>query len=280
MTQIAPTPLTDSSAQALISNTLGTYGLASLASWAWGKWQNGESIDQIMLELRQTPEYQQRFPAMASLAQQGHAITESQYINYETSAQQMFQAAGLPKGMYDTPDAIAKLLTSNVALPELQTRLQTYQTAAYQSPPEVRQALQDYYGITPGHLTAFFIDPDQALPLIQRDFAAAQAGGEANATGFAGGITQQQAESLANMGISPTEMTKGFSTLANLNQVIQGLPGQAQGVGTNTALQAQFGQNAQAQQQLEAAQQYQVNQFKEGGQVASNSKGEIGAGSA
>src|SRR5713101_3535642 len=36
------TTRSDSSAKAVIGDTLGGYGLGSLADWAWGKWQQGE----------------------------------------------------------------------------------------------------------------------------------------------------------------------------------------------------------------------------------------------
>lgn len=268
----------DQSARGLINTFLQTYGLSSLGDTAWNWYLTGQSPDQILLNLRGTAEYKARFPAMATLSQRGQSITEQQYIDYEKSIAQQNQAAGLPQGMYDTPDEIAKLLTSSISPSEYQARLQAYQTAAWQTPPEVRQALTDYYGVTPGQLTAFFIDPDQALPLIQRDLAAAQAGGSAQRTGF-GQIDQANAEYLASLGLSQSALDTGFNKLGTENQIIQGLPGQQSGIGTQTAIQAQFGQNAQAQQAFEAAQQNQLNQFKQGGSVAASNKGVLGAGS-
>lgn len=275
MTMVDPT--TQQSAKGIIDGFLADYGLTGLGDTAWQWYLTGQGPDQILLNLRQTPEYQARFPAMQTLAQRGHAITEGQYVDYEKSIAQQNQAAGLPQGMYDTPDEIAKLLTSNISPSEYQARLSAYQTAAWQTPPEVRQALTDYYGITPGQLTAFFIDPDQALPLIQRDVAAAQAGGSAQRSGF-GQLSQPDAEYLASLGLSQSALDQGFNKLGTENQLIQGLPGQP-GVGAGTAIQAQFGQNAQAQAQFEAAQQRQLNLFKQGGGPAASQGGVLGAGS-
>lgn len=281
MTMVAPptgTTADQQSAKGIINTFLSTYGLASLGDTAWQWYLTGQSPDQVILNLRQTPEYAARFPAMKTLGQQGRAITEQQYIDYERSIAQQNQAAGLPAGMYDTPDDISNLLTNNISPSEYQSRLQDYQTAAWQTPPEVRQALTDYYGISSGQLTAFFIDPDKALPLIQRDLAAAQAGGTAARTGF-GPLSQPDAEYLASLGLSQSQLDTGFNKLGTENQLIQGLPGQQPGIGTDTALQAQFGQNARAQQAFEAAQQDQLNQYKQGGSIAANSKGVLGAGS-
>ena len=98
-----------------------------------------DAIEQILLELRETPEYKTRFPAMDALSKRGRAISEAQYINYEQSAAAVFKAAGLPAGFYDTPDDFSRFLTNDVALPELQKRVEAYQDVAFSQPPEVRQ---------------------------------------------------------------------------------------------------------------------------------------------
>lgn len=275
---VAPAPQSDQSASGIINNALAEFGLQTLGSQAWNMYLTGQLPDQIFLNLQQTTEWKTRFPAMEVLAKRGQAISATDYLNYEKSIAQQNQAAGLPQGMYDTPEDIANLLTNSVSPSEYQNRLQAYQTAAWQTPSEVRQALTDYYGVTPGQLTAFFIDPDKALPLIQRDLAAAQAGGTSVRTGF-GQLDQGNAEYLAGLGLSQSALDTGFNKLSSENQLIQGLPGQQPGIGTDTAIAAQFGQNAQAQQQFEAAQQDQLNQFKRGGAPVATSKGVIGAGS-
>lgn len=266
------------SARGILNSALDQFGLSSLAGTVWNWYLAGRSIDQILLDLRATPEYAARFPAMAALSKAGHAITETDYINYEKAIAQINHSVGLPAGMYDTSDEIAKLLTNNVSASEYNQRIQAYQTAVWQSPPEVLNALQNYYGLSGGQLTAFFIDPDKSLPLIQRDLAAAQAGGSATRTGF-GQLDQSEAEHLASLGLSQNQLDQGFGNLARQSQIIQGLPGQRPGIGTTTALQAQFDQNAQAQQEFEAAQADQLNQFRRGGQTATTQHGALGAGS-
>lgn len=271
------TSAADKSAKALIDQFLSEYGLGSLGSTAWQWYLTGQSPDQILLNLRETPEYQARFPAMKTLSKRGQAISERDYINFERSIATQNQAAGLTEDWND-PQDIQKLLESNVSPAEYQARLQARQTAVWQSPPEVRQALQDYYGISAGQLTAFWIDPDRALPLIQRDLAAAQAGGTAQRTGF-GQLDRDYAEHLADLGLTQEQLDVGFNRVAGMDQITQGLPGQQPGIGTTTALQAQFDRNAQAQAQVEAAQADILNQFRRGGAPAATAKGVLGAGS-
>lgn len=270
----------DSSAKAIIDKALGDYGLASLSSWAWSKWQSGESIDQIMLELRDTPEYAKRFPAMKALSQSGRAISEAQYINYEQSAASIFKAAGLPSGFYDTPDDFAAFLTNDIGLPELQQRVQAYQTAMYQEPPEVRQALKDYYGLSDGDMTAYYIDPNKALPIIQQQNAAAAAGGWSQRAGF-GNLTQAQAEDVGRLGLSDQQLAQQFGTLAQGNELYTGLVGSGESnIGKDVVLGAGFDQNAADQAIIDQRKRQRLATFSGGGQVATSQQGAVGAGTA
>ncbi len=270
----------DSSAKAVIDGALGQYGLSSLSSWAWTKWQNGESIDQIMLELRATPEYKTRFPAMDALAKSGHAISESSYIQYESSASQIFKAAGLPSGFYDSPDDFAKFLTNNVALPELQTRVQDYQNLVFKEPPEVLQAWRDLYGMSMGDALAYYIDPTKALPLIEQKNNAAIAAGWSQEAGF-GQLNQAQAEQVGNMGLSDIQLAQQFGKLGQESQIFNPLVGTSENaISRDTAIGATFGANAQDQAEIDARQRARLATFAGGGGVATTQTGATGAGAA
>lgn len=270
-------PTQGQSASGMVDEFLSNYGLQGLGAQILGWRKQGASDPEIILKIRETAEYAARFPAMAALRKNRVGFSEGDYVHYERSIREQNQAAGLTDDWND-PQDIQKLLESNVSPAEYQARLQARQTAVWQSPPEVRQALQDYYGISAGQLTAFWIDPDRALPLIQRDLAAAQAGGSAQRTGF-GQIDRDYAEHLADLGLTQQQLDVGFNKVAGMGQITQGLPGQQPGIGTTTALQAQFDQNAQAQAQVEAAQADILNQFRRGGQPAATNRGVLGAGS-
>lgn len=273
------TSVTDSSATALINGALGQFGLTSLSQWAWSKYKNGEGIDQIMLELPQTTEFKTRFPAYQKLADEGRAISPAQYVNYEQSAFQMANAAGLD-GQHFTNDDVTKLLENDVALPELQQRISGAQTAAFSAPPEVRTELQRLYGVSPGELTSFWIDPDRALPLIQQRFAAAQAAGVSDITGF-GGLTQAQAEMVGNLGLTQGQLSQQFGQIAAQNELFNPLVGNAgTGIGKDVALGAEFNQDAGDQAIIDQQKRARLSPFAGGGAVATNQQGALGAGSA
>lgn len=270
----------DASAKAMITDALNAYGLGNLASFAWNEWLQGIPVEQIMLDIRQTPEYKARFPAMATLASQGRAITEQQYVDYERNAYALAQSVGLDTAHFNSGD-ITNLLTNNVALPELKSRLDQYQAAAYSTPPEFRAALQNLYGITPGQLTAFFIDPDRAAPVIAQQWAAAQAAGEAKITGY-GALTRQQAETLAAQGLTPKEEEAGFTRLGTAAQIFAPLPGNRgeQTITTDQQLAAQFEGNVAAQQAIAQQTSERLATFKAGGNLVQSQLGVAGAGAA
>ena len=262
----------DASAQATITNLLGQYGLASLGQWAWNKYLNGEDPTQIMLELRKTPDYEARFPAMAELAKQGHAITEASYINYEQSIAGLLHANGLPKGMYDSPQDIAKMLVSNVSVNEAQARIQLAATAAFSAPKEVRDALLSQQGIDAGHLISFFLDPDRAAPIIQRDLAMAQVAGAGATQGV--NVDALTAANLADQGISFGQAQQGFGQVAQTAGLGGGF-GETVNQGTRTA--AAFG-NSDANQAEQRVIKGRLANFNKGGGLAEQQGGVAGLG--
>jgi hypothetical protein len=275
-------PVTDPSqgANAILLDALREFGLESLANTVWEWQKQGRPLEQIMLDLRTTPEYKQRFPAMDTLAKKGRAISEQQYIDYERGAAQLFKSVGLPPTFYDQPDDFANFLTNEVALPELQQRIQMYQVAAFQVPDEVRNDLQQRFGVTPGELTAFFIDPDRALPLIQQKFGASQAAGASQIGGF-GALTDEQAFRVGNQGLTQQQLAQGFGQLGTLRPLFEALPGFGEeNINSDVGIGAVFDQSAEDQRQLARRAEGRKSPFSGGGQFGSSQTGITGVGSA
>lgn len=273
------TSATDGSAKASITNFLGQYGLASLGSWAWNEYLHGTPIDQIMLDLRSTPEYQQRFPAMATLSSQGRAITEAQYLSFEQSVRDVNHQYGIPQGFLDKPEDIAKLLTGNVSASEYSSRMNLYAQDAYASPPQVQAEMSRLYGVQgPGNLIAYFADPKSAFPELQRQFTAAQVAGQSDITGF-GQLTKDQAQGLADQGVTSAQAASGFNHLANLGDILNQRAGE-NALSQNDLLAAQFGGNAADQQAIEARQSRRLADFQGSQKFDANSSGVGGIGTA
>lgn len=261
-----------------LAQFLGQYGLGDLSEWAWGRWQDGVSMDQIMVELRQQPAYKTRFPAMETLAQEGRAISEGEYIGYEKAAAGLMRQYGLTPGFYDQPDDFAALIGQGVSIAELSQRLNTYQSIAFNTDPNVRSELERLYGVTLGDLTALEIDPARALPLIQQQAQSVLFAAQAQTSGY-GALTRDQAERYG--GVAPGDAQQGFGTLVNLGEILTQLPGEAEaGVSNDSALAATFGGDATEQQKIARRQRNRVAEFGDGGGFSSSQQGLSGIGAA
>ena len=284
---------TDTSAKELIREALSQYGLGDLADWAWNQYLSSGATDVstamaiIGPELRKQPSYKARFPAMDALSKQGHAISESDYVNYEKTVSQVMRAAGLPAGFYDKPDDFAKFLSNNISPTEIQDRVQMAQVAIYTAGPETQAQLQALYGAgaTPGQVTAFFLDPDKAEPLIAKQWAAAQASGQGVRSGY-GELSRDEAEGVAGAGLTAQGLQEGFTGLVQNAQLFDQQIGAhadtvAPVVTRDEQLGAAFKGDAAAQQRIanEAARRRAT--FTQGGQFAEaegKARGFVGAG--
>ena len=174
------------------------YDLGNLAGFIDRRIMADISEEQVLLELYEQPEYQARFPGMASLRKRGRTITENEYMNIEKQMTQTARFFDLPKGFYDNPEDFGTLIGNEVSAKEYQDRLQIGQDLARTLNPSVKQQLVDFYGVGEGDLTAYVLDPDKALSLIQKQAKAAQFVGLGRAAGFSlPSITSQQAEAIA-----------------------------------------------------------------------------------
>lgn len=266
------------SAKATITQTLASYGLGDLADWAWNLYLQSGSTDYVWSQLPQQPAFKQRFPAYQQLAASGRGISVAQYLNYEQTVDQLAQAEGFPKG-FITPDTVTNFLLGNVSTSEVQQRFKDATQVATQLPAQDVAYLQRMTGLGTGDLAAYFIDPKQALPLLEQKIAAAQIGGAAARAGV--NLDTDLATGLAQQGVSASQAQQGFDQFAQDQQLFAPLPGQA-GSGMSQAQQvgAVFGTDAQATQALKATAAQRVATFQAGGSFSSNSTGFSGVGAA
>lgn len=288
-TPVAPTPTVmpttpstnlpslNLSAKSIIASAFGDLGLPQLGDWAYQRYLQlglpvGDAVSIIMDEVRARPEWKARFPGMEQLAQQGHAISPAQWLAYEDTATGLLRQYGLPQGFYDDPSDFAQLITGQVSVAELSQRLASYADVANNQDPQVVAEFNRLYG--PGLLTAYFIDADRALPLLQRQAAAANVGAIASNTGY-GLLTQQEAERYS--GLSAGAAQQGFGELAGLGEVLSSLPGENIGdVSRQTALGAEFDANAADRNEISRRVARRKAEFAQGGSYAGSSAGASG----
>ena len=259
-------PKVPTSARAIVNNFLQQFGLGSLGQWAWSRYQQlggGQTaLDQISVEMVDQPAFKIRFPAYEPLAKAGHAMSPAEMISYENTARQIFHNAGVPQGFYDTPKELATFMVNNVSTSELQSRVQLATDAAINSPPDVRDQLEQLYGIpATGSLTAYFLNPTKALPVIQQQFTASQIAADASRTGV-GQLTAGQASHLAQLGVSDSQAQQAFGTLGTQQGLFEAqVQGESQ-IDLATQLGATFDNSAAAQLRIRQRQEARLADFQ------------------
>lgn len=272
----------DTSAWAVLENILIQYGfkgaaLTQLVNWARGEIIAGNSSDQVTLDLMQTPQFKQRFPAIGTLASEGIAITPAEYISMEQSYAQAEKAAGITPN-FASYDA---LISNQVSPTEYSDRLTQGYLAVANADQNVVQQFQQYYGVSKAQLAQYFLNPKASEPLLLKQALAAQIGGAAKDVGFTPQISQAESLRLAQQGITQSQAEQGFDAMAKQAQLYGGLPGQPQTyqfTGDKLAAASQ-GLDATTEQQLQILAQLEKGEFAQGVGVVSNAQGEQGAGS-
>jgi hypothetical protein len=219
-------------------------GLGSLAKFINKRIMEDASEEAVLLELYEQPEYQLRFPGMKALRAKGKTITEDEYIKNEKAFEATARFFEIPVGFYDTPDDFGKLIGNLVSPKEYQDRLQVGQDLSRAMSPGVKLQLQELYNIGEGGITAYVLDPDRALAILQKQAKSAQFVGFGREKGFKlEGITAAQAEQIAGTEayakLSAQQMQTALGQAAQLRKTQSRLTGiEGEVYNENEALQA------------------------------------------
>lgn len=197
-----------------INNLFSSYGLQSLAGRIFEYIQNGYSAETISILLQDTTEYKQRFAGNEIRKQKGlPVLSPAEYLSTESSYRQLMRQAGLPVGFYDQASDFNDFIGKDVSPTELKSRVDLASQATALASPEYKGALQRMYGIDEGTLTAYFLDEERSLPILQKQAAAAQIGAEALRRGL--GVTER-AEEYALAGVTAQQAAQAYGTISQL----------------------------------------------------------------
>ena len=252
---------------------LTDYGLTALYDRVVGFIKDGYDADAVSVLIRTTPEYKQRFPAMEALGKKGRAISEAEYIDYERTASTLERRYGLPDGML--MGNVTDLLTNEVSASELNDRVLLASAAAIQAPDDVKNTFMDYYGISDGGLTAYFLDPEKATPLLEKQYATSLIGVEAARQGI--GMDVYGSENLQALGVTQEQARQGFGQVARGMSLTQG---RGDVVNQQQLISGTFAQDEQSLKAIERASKARTGQFQQGGGYAASTGGVAGLGSA
>ena len=129
----------DRDALTIIKDALSSYGLDGLSADAYRFLMEGASTESVMIQLKETEQFQERFKGMETRRQQGlPAISPAEYIRLERDYRQTMSAAGLPEGFYDSPDDFAEFIGNDVSPAEMTQRVSMASTAVANINPELK----------------------------------------------------------------------------------------------------------------------------------------------
>lgn len=267
-------------AVALVTQILRSYGLEELSGWAEGLIRGGATPARIEVELYEQPAFRKRFRAIFARQERGlPPISPEEVMAYERQRAQVMRMYGFPEGFYDDPDDAVEGLVNDVSINEVEQRAATWVDFARNRAPEVRLELQRLYGVTDGALAAYMMDPDRALPLIQRQANAALVGFAAQRNNF-GFLTASEAERFGELGIGSEDAAQRFGVLGRLGEVLGERVGdQQQALSREGVLGAAYG-DASATDEVERRQRRAAAEFEQGGGFAGSSSGLGGLGTA
>lgn len=264
-------------AYARLNTVLADYGLGTLGQAVQSWLVEGLSEAEIVQRMRETQEYKTRFPAIAARKAAGMSpISEGEYVAYEKSARQMMRAAGLPEGFYDSQDDFTKFLGNDLSLAELGDRVTLAANAAFKMPKEARDKLTEW-GLGPGDITAFWLDPDKAQPLLERKYNASLLAGASTRAGYAS-LNEQTANQLDQWGTTEDQAEQGFGALADSKELFQSLNRTEDAIGQDEQLAGVFGGDAMAARRREQRRRKRESTFAQGGGFASTQAGLAGLG--
>jgi hypothetical protein len=267
------------SAMAVLQDTLGRLGLLGLARWAWLQQVNGASPAQVDITMRLQPLFKQMFPEIEARQRAGlPPVSPGWIVSYRDNVKQMEHLAGFPSGFLTS--YTQRWIETDVSATEARTRVVDGLVAAQQAPQATRDQLRSMYGLGDGALAAFFLDERNALPMIQREFAAAQISGTGVQSGY-GGLSAREAEGLVAQGVSTNQAQQGLGQLALERQLFQALPGQEnsqENIGRDLQLGSAFG-NSQDRRRVRRAVLGRTAQFNQGEAFQAAQGGVVGLGS-
>ena len=246
----------------IVADRFAQYGLSSLGDKVLEFARLGYTEATITLELQKTDEYKARFSANAERQKKGLSVlSPAEYLSVEDGYRQTLRAYGLKQ--FDNDTYVKQFIANDMSPSELSSRVVTAVQRVQNADPLISRTLRDYYGISNLDMVAYVLDPNQQLPMIQRQVAAAEIGSAARLQGLEAGVSVS--EQLASQGITQAEAQKGYATIADIlptSEKLSSIYGtQLPGYGQAEAEQEVFNTLASAQRKRRALSETEIGQF-------------------
>jgi hypothetical protein len=245
--------------------------------------KQGYDPETIDFKIRETPEFKLRFPANEARKKAGLPVLSlDEYIAAENAYQSVFREAGFAKGFYDSKEDFTRFLENDISPSELKQRVDIASMSVDNADPYYVDSLQRLYGIPKADMVAYALDPERAMPFINRQVKAAQFGGEAARQGLQ--IDRSMAETYTGqLGISQAQARQGFEQVAQITpqaEKLSRISDASQPFGLEEVTSAVFGgeQSAGYKQKLQSLAEQEQSRFAGRAGVSRGSLGRPASG--
>ena len=260
-------------ATTILTNTLKFYGLNDpalineiRAALANRTITGSSSIDEIGIQLRESPAFKQRFIANEKRRELGKPVySVTQLLQLESQYRRNLRDSGMPAGFYDDPVSLQNFLINDISPDEILARVTQGYQAVRNADPTVINELKTLYNLDDGSIAAFFVDPTKAQDNILRAARAAEVGAQARKqAGIA--LTATSAEELVRQGVTEAEAQAGFTTFKQQESLYRPLMGE-ETLTQEEAIAGTLGTSAQAAQRVGTRKRRRRGEFEAGGKV-------------
>lgn len=198
----------------ILKGAFESYGLGELLPIINSYIQQGLSDAEIELKLQETEPFKKRFAGNEMLRKAGkNVLSISDYLSAEDQMQKNFKQLGLP-AEFGSKDYIAKIIGGGTSVNEATSRAKSASDMVYATPQSVRDEYLRLYGVGVGELTAAFLDPAVAEPIINERIRKSTISGAAKDQGVSTGLAGEIAE--ATPDITYTQAAQGFAQAQEL----------------------------------------------------------------
>lgn len=168
-----------------MAEMLRTWGLEQLIPDLTRLITEGYTQDQLSYQLAQTDAYKRRFAGNEQRRAAGlPVLSPREYIETERSYRQIMQSAGLPAGFYDQHEDFLKFIAEDKSPTEIQHRVDLAVQKVGAMTDEQRAYALQTFSLGEQDLLTHFLDPERALPLLEKTARGMQVAGAAYRQGL------------------------------------------------------------------------------------------------
>jgi hypothetical protein len=208
----APAAFGSQSARQILVDQLRQWGLEELVDDLDRLIKQGLDAPAVTINLQATEAYQKRFAGNEQRRKKGlPVLNPAEYIAAENSYQSVLRGYGLPTSFYDSRDDFHEFIGNDVSPEELNDRAGIAQQIWLSKDAGTRDVWRSFYGLSDGAAIASILDPDRALPVVQRMANAARFGAQAKSQGLQ--ADKDRLERYADMGLSEGAIAEGFGQI-------------------------------------------------------------------